>query len=42
MAMESTSVGVNQLPVMHDHHIIGMLGRGDVIALLRTLQELGT
>jgi len=34
--------GVNQLPVIRDHHVIGMLSRGDVITFLRTLQELGT
>jgi Zn-dependent protease len=34
--------GVNQLPVTRDHHVIGMLGREDVITFLRTLQELGT
>jgi Zn-dependent protease/CBS domain-containing protein len=33
--------GVNQLPVMRDSHIIGMLSREDVITFLRTLQELG-
>ncbi len=34
--------GVNQLPVARDHHVIGMLGREDVISFLRKLQELGT
>ncbi len=34
--------GVNQLPVMRDGHVVGMLGREDFIAFLRTLQELGT
>lgn len=33
--------GVNQLPVMRDGHVDGMLGREDVITFLRTLQELG-
>lgn len=33
--------GVNQLPVMTDHRVLGMLGREDVITYLRTLQELG-
>jgi signal-transduction protein with cAMP-binding, CBS, and nucleotidyltransferase domain len=33
--------GVNQLPVMRDSQIIGMLSREDVITFLRTLQELG-
>jgi Zn-dependent protease len=33
--------GVNQLPVMRDSRIIGMLSRVDVITFLRTLQELG-
>jgi Zn-dependent protease len=33
--------GVNQLPVIRDHHVIGMLSREDVITFLRTLQELG-
>jgi Zn-dependent protease/CBS domain-containing protein len=34
--------GVNQLPVMADGHIQGMLSREDVITFLRTLQEVGT
>ena len=34
--------GVNQLPVMVDEKIQGMLSREDVITFLRTLQELGT
>ena len=33
--------GVNQLPVMTDGQILGMLSRDDVISFLRTLQELG-
>jgi signal-transduction protein with cAMP-binding, CBS, and nucleotidyltransferase domain len=33
--------GVNQLPVMTDGQIVGMLTREDVISYLRTLQELG-
>jgi Zn-dependent protease len=33
--------GVNQLPVMVDGHIQGMLSREDVIRYLRTLQEFG-
>jgi signal-transduction protein with cAMP-binding, CBS, and nucleotidyltransferase domain len=33
--------GVNQLPVMTDGQILGMLSRDDVIGFLRTLQELG-
>ena len=33
--------GVNQLPVMTDSKVVGMLSREDVIAFLRTLQELG-
>jgi Zn-dependent protease/CBS domain-containing protein len=33
--------GVNQLPVMEDGRIKGMLSREDVITFLRTLQELG-
>lgn len=32
--------GVNQLPVMTGQRILGMLSRGDIIAYLRTLQEL--
>lgn len=32
--------GVNQLPVMRDDQIQGMLGRGDVINYLRTLSEI--
>jgi Zn-dependent protease len=31
--------GVNQLPVVEDHEIIGMLNRVDVISFIRTLQE---
>jgi Zn-dependent protease len=34
--------GVNQLPVMTDRQVVGMLSREDVITFLRTLQELGT
>ncbi len=34
--------GVNQLPVMRDGQVVGMLGRQDVITFLRTLQDLGT
>jgi Zn-dependent protease len=34
--------GVNQLPVMTDGEVIGMLSRQDVITFLRTLQELGS
>ena len=34
--------GVNQLPVIRDNDVIGMLSRQDVITFLRTLQELGT
>lgn len=33
--------GVNQLPVMTDGTVVGMLSREDVISYLRTLQELG-
>ena len=33
--------GVNQLPVMADGRVVGMLTREDVISFLRTLQELG-
>jgi Zn-dependent protease/CBS domain-containing protein len=32
--------GVNQLPVMTNGHILGMLSRDDVITYLRTLEEL--
>jgi Zn-dependent protease/CBS domain-containing protein len=32
--------GVNQLPVMTDSRVLGMLNREDVIAFLRTVQEL--
>jgi Zn-dependent protease len=32
--------GVNQLPVVQDQQIVGMLNRSDVIAFLRTLREL--
>jgi Zn-dependent protease len=33
--------GVNQLPVMTDSQVVGMLSREDVITFLRTVQELG-
>jgi len=33
--------GVNQLPVMTEGRVLGMLSREDVISYLRTLQELG-
>jgi Zn-dependent protease len=33
--------GVNQLPVIQNHQVIGMLSREDLISFLRTLQELG-
>jgi CBS domain-containing protein len=32
--------GVNQLPVMQDGELVGMLSREDVISYLRTLHEL--
>jgi Zn-dependent protease/CBS domain-containing protein len=32
--------GVNQLPVMTDHHVVGLLSREDVINYLRALREL--
>lgn len=34
--------GVNQLPVMTNGQVLGMLSREDVITFLRTLQELGS
>ena len=34
--------GVNQLPVMTDNQVIGMLSREDVISFLRTLQEVAS
>ncbi len=34
--------GVNQLPVMNDRQVVGMLSREDVVTFLRTLQELGS
>ncbi len=34
--------GVNQLPVIRDHQVIGMLSREDVIGFFRTVKELGT
>ena len=34
--------GVNQLPVIRNDNVVGMLSREDVISFLRTLQELGT
>jgi Zn-dependent protease/predicted transcriptional regulator len=33
--------GVNQLPVMTDGRVVGMLSREDVVTFLRTLRELG-
>jgi Zn-dependent protease/CBS domain-containing protein len=33
--------GVNQMPVIRDQHVIGMLSREDAITFLRTLQEFG-
>ena len=33
--------GVNQLPVMNDGQVVGMLSREDVITFLGTLKELG-
>ena len=33
--------GVNQLPVMRDGRVLGMLSRDDVISFLGTLKELG-
>jgi Zn-dependent protease/CBS domain-containing protein len=33
--------GVNQLPVVEDRRIVGLLSRDDVISFLRTLQEVG-
>lgn len=32
--------GVNQLPVMRNRHLLGMISRDDVLSYLRTLQEL--
>jgi CBS domain-containing protein len=34
--------GVNQLPVMTDSQVVGMLSREDVITFLRTVQELSS
>ena len=34
--------GVNQLPVMADGHVVGMLTREGVIGFLCTIQELQT
>ena len=34
--------GVNQLPVMTDGQVLGMLSREDVITFLRTLKELSS
>ena len=34
--------GVNQMPVVRDRHVVGMLSREDAITFLRTLQEFGT
>jgi len=33
--------GVNQMPVIRDQQVVGMLSREDVITFLRTLQEFG-
>ncbi len=33
--------GFNQMPVIRDQHVIGMLSREDAITFLRTLQEFG-
>lgn len=33
--------GVNQLPVMTNNHVVGMLSREDVVSFLRALAELG-
>jgi Zn-dependent protease len=38
---EMDHTGVNQLPVVEDGRVIGMLSREDVITFLRTLRELG-
>jgi Zn-dependent protease/CBS domain-containing protein len=38
---EMNNDGVNQLPVMSDGHMEGMLRREDIIGFLRNLQELG-
>jgi CBS domain-containing protein len=38
---EMTADGVNQLPIMSDGRVEGMLNREDVISYLRTLQQLG-
>jgi CBS domain-containing protein len=38
---EMAADGVNQLPVMSDGRVDGMLSREDVISYLRTLQQLG-
>jgi hypothetical protein len=34
--------GVNQLSVMRNSNVIGMLSREDIITFLHSLQELGT
>ncbi len=39
---EMDTDGVNQLPVMSDGHVLGMLTREGVISFLRTVQELQT
>jgi CBS domain-containing protein len=33
--------GVNQLPVLANQHLLGMLSRDSVISFLRTARELG-
>ena len=39
---EMDTDGVNQLPVMSDGHVLGMLTREGVISFLRTIQEFQT
>jgi CBS domain-containing protein len=33
--------GVNQLPVMTEGRVVGMLSREDVVSFMRTLREIG-
>ncbi|MGQ9586340.1 MAG: M50 family metallopeptidase [Anaerolineae bacterium] len=38
---QMTEDGVNQLPVVEDGHLVGMLGRDNVLTFIRTRAELG-
>jgi CBS domain-containing protein len=36
-----TEEGVNQVPVMDDGHLLGMLGRDNIVSFIRIKGELG-